>query len=267
MCPVCQGRLAALEGVWVCQDRHSFDRAREGYVNLVLAQHRRSAEAGDPKDSLRHRRRFLEAGYYAPLAAALAELVLQSGPHSLLDVGCGEGYYLRQLALLPDAAVSLYGVDVSKEAIRLAARAAPQIDFAVANTHRLPVVPQSVAAVLQVFSPSAPQQVRRALIDKGLFIEVKPGAAHLQAFRAMIYEQAARHAQAQVPDGFELHHRQSVTFPLELPTGADVAGLIEMTPYKWHMDPDTYARVSALTQLQDTADFAVSVYRKSGAAR
>lgn len=266
MCPVCQQGLAVSDGGWVCEQSHSFDRAREGYVNLVLAQHRRSAAAGDPKDSLRHRRSFLEAGYYAPLASMLADLLHEEGPASVLDVGCGEGYYLRQLGAAPssDTGVRLYGVDVAKEAIRLAARAAPQADFAVGNTYRLPVMTESVAAVVQIFAPSAAVQVQRVLCNEGLFIEVKPGPVHLQAFRAMIYDQPNIHAEAPVPEGFELRIRESVTFPLVLPTGTDVAGLVEMTPYKWHMDPDTYGQVRALTQLEDTADFAVSVYQKTG---
>ncbi len=262
MCPVCSQALVHRPSSFACPAGHSFDIAREGYVNLVLAQHRRSAAAGDPKDSLRHRRTFHAGGHYAPLAVRLVELLATEGADSVLDVGCGEGYYLRQLLHAPwSGDLRLYGVDVAKEAIRLASRAAPQIDYAVGNTYRLPVRDTCVAAVLQVFSPSAAEQIQRVLLPDGLFIEVTPGPHHLQAFRAMIYESAQAHNEAPVPSGFRLQQSESVTFPLRLSEPEAVAGLVEMTPYKWHMNPVTYGQVRALTALQDTADFTIKLFR------
>ena len=265
MCPVCEMALVREGGAFLCETGHNFDVAREGYVNLVLAQHRRSPMAGDPKQSLRHRRRFLDGGHYAPLASALIDLLRAEAPDGILDVGCGEGYYLRQLAASPLlSGVRLYGVDVAKEAIRLAAKATPHADHAVGNTHRLPVLPGAVGAVLQVFAPSAPQQVCRVLRDAGLYIEVKPGARHLETFRAMIYDEAQAHVAADVPAGFCLERSERVTYPLILRRPEDVAALIEMTPYKWHMDRATYGRVQGLTELDDTADFSVCLYRPTG---
>jgi 23S rRNA (guanine745-N1)-methyltransferase len=262
MCPVCEQRLDRGEKSFTCVADHSFDIAREGYVNLVLVHHRRSAVAGDPKQSLKHRRLFLDAGHYAPLAAALADLLGRSSPESVLDVGCGEGYYLRQWAATSlSQGVRQYGVDVSKEAVRLATKAAPQVDHAVGNTYRLPVLDSSVAALLQVFAPSDPQQVRRVLRSEGVFIEVKPGPRHLQTLRGMIYDQPQHHAEAQIPEGFSLMTAEQITFPLILSSPEDVAGLVEMTPYKWHMNPETYGRVRELTRLQDTAEFAIRMFR------
>jgi 23S rRNA (guanine745-N1)-methyltransferase len=267
MCPVCEGPLARGEKSFACAAGHSFDIAREGYVNLVLAQHRRSAAAGDPKDSLRHRRAFLDEGHYAPLAAALVDLLAGEAPDRVLDAGCGEGYYLRQLALSPAlGGVRLYGVDVAKEAIRLAAKAAPSIEFGVGNTYRLPVLGSSVAAVLQVFAPCAPQQLRRVLRAGGLFLEVKPGPRHLEVLRAMIYDQPQAHTGGEIPEGFEALGVERVTFPLILRQPGEVAGLVEMTPYKWHMNPETYGRVRELTELEDTADFAIGLFRPMGDA-
>ena len=267
MCPVCEGPLARGEKSFACAAGHSFDIAREGYVNLVLAQHRRSAAAGDPKDSLRHRRAFLDEGHYAPLGAALVDLLAREAPDSVLDAGCGEGYFLRQLAVSPSlGGVRLYGVDVAKEAIRLAAKAAPRIEFGVGNTYRLPVLDSSVAAVLQVFAPCAPQQLRRVLRAGGLFLEVKPGPRHLEVLRAMIYDQPQAHTEGEIPAGFEALGVERVTFPLTLRQPGDVAGLVEMTPYKWHMNPETYRRVRELTELEDTADFAIGLFRPIGDA-
>ena len=262
MCPVCSEGLVRGPSTFACPAGHSFDIAREGYVNLVLAQHRRSAAAGDPKDSLRHRRAFHQGGYYAALAARLVELLATEGANSVLDVGCGEGYYLRQiLYALRSGDVRLYGVDVAKEAIRLASRAAPEIDHAVANTFRLPVRDRCVAAVLQVFSSSDAEHIQRVLRPDGLYIEVTPGPRHLQAFRALLYDAPQAHNEAPVPSGFRLQRTERVTFSLGLSDPEAVAGLVEMTPYKWHMNPVTYGHVRALTEWQDTADFTISLFR------
>jgi 23S rRNA (guanine745-N1)-methyltransferase len=197
-----------------------------------------------------------------PLAARLVAVLATEGADSVLDVGCGEGYYLRQLLHAPGSgAVRLYGVDVAKEAIRLASRAAPQIDHAVANTYRLPVRDASVAAVLQVFAASAADHIRRVLLPDGLFIEVTPGPRHLQAFRAMIYDAPQAHNEAPVPPGFRLQQTERMTFSLRLSESEAVAGLVEMTPYKWHMNPVTYGRVRDLTELHDTADFTINLFR------
>jgi 23S rRNA (guanine745-N1)-methyltransferase len=272
-CPVCETGLMRAPGRFACAAGHSFDIAREGYVNLVLAHQRRSPQSGDPKESLRQRRVFLEAGHYAPLATALvnalrAWLPGSLLPGSLLDVGCGEGWYLRQLAASPHLqGASLYGVDVAREAVRLAARAAPSIEYAVGNTFRLPVLPASVDAVVQVFAPSAPEQVRLALRQGGILVEVTPGPGHLRAYRELIYETPREHAPTPVPPGFEPLEEERVSFDLSLSGAPQVAALVEMTPYRWHMDPQTYARVQELTAWDDTADFRVAVYRpKEGTA-
>ena len=267
-CPVCEAGLRRTEAVYRCPAGHSFDVAREGYVNLVLAQHRRSPEAGDPKASVRSRRDFLEAGFYRPLAQALQEQVarLTSAPGATwLDAGCGEGYYLRRLAeALP--AARLHGVDLAKEGVRLAARVSPGIDYAVGNTFRLPVRTAAVDGVLQVFAPSAPAEVRRVLRPAGWFVRVTPGPEHLAGFRARIYESAQAHAATAVPAGFVEQDRQRVRFPLRLEGAETVAQLVEMTPYKWHMNPEVAADVARWTRLEDTADVVVSVAAVQGAS-
>lgn len=261
-CPVCEAGLARAPGRFSCAAGHSFDIAREGYVNLVLAHQRRSPQSGDPKESLRQRRVFLEAGHYAPLALALVDALSRRRPGALLDAGCGEGWYLRQLAASPTLeATRLYGVDVAREAVRLAARAAPTVDCAVGNTFRLPALPGSVDAVVQVFAPSAPEQVHRVLRPGGTFVEVTPGPGHLRAYRELIYETPREHAPTPAPTGFERVAEERVTFDLSLTGAEQVAALVEMTPYRWHMDPSTYARVQGLTAWDDTADFRVAVYR------
>src|SRR4051812_16725214 len=138
-CPVCHGPLREAERTWRCGEGHTYDVAKEGYVNLLITHQRRQREPGDSVEMLRARRAFLEAGHYAPLRDALAERVPGG---SVLDVGCGEGYYTRAVDTEVDRAqAGVWGVDIAKEAVRLAARrGGPGHRFAVASAYDLPVL-------------------------------------------------------------------------------------------------------------------------------
>src|SRR5688572_19551475 len=121
ICPNCRLPLAHGERVMRCADGHSFDVAREGYVNLLTGKPRRGAAAGDTAAMVRARRAFLERGHYAPLAAAVARGV--GSARIVADAGCGEGYYLGRLMTEPGLAGAVfYGTDVSKPAVAAAAK-------------------------------------------------------------------------------------------------------------------------------------------------
>ncbi len=97
ICPLDKQPLQLNERTWCCDNGHSFDIAKQGYVNLLPVQNKRSKDPGDSKAMVQARREYLNKGYYQPLAQALADTVLAMGSQALLDAGCGEGYYLRYL--------------------------------------------------------------------------------------------------------------------------------------------------------------------------
>jgi 23S rRNA (guanine745-N1)-methyltransferase len=128
-CPSCSELLSLNAKVWQCDNGHTFDCAKEGYVNLLLAQHKNSKAPGDSKEMVVARQQFLAQGYYRPLAdkigAIVADFVNNKTPLSLLDAGCGEGYYTGQvLDKLVQQGVSVIasGIDISKPAIIKAAK-------------------------------------------------------------------------------------------------------------------------------------------------
>lgn len=148
-CPNCQEVLTPCADGWRCQAGHSFDKARQGYVNLLLANQRNSKDPGDNRAMVAGRRDFLHQGHYQPLVTAMARLLdayctdpRQSGvvsePLAILDLGCGEGYYLKSLrqawALMEDPATCINGLDISREAIKRAATLLPQAQFCVASS-------------------------------------------------------------------------------------------------------------------------------------
>lgn len=230
-CPNCALALQLSAVGATCAGGHSFDRARGGYLNLSVGG-RLSANStpGDTPDALAARRRFLAAGYYAPIAAALERAVgVPEGP--VLDVGCGEGYYLSKLDL-----PGLYGLDVAKSAVQMAARLLPDAQFVVGSAYRLPVLDGSVAAVMSVFAPHPFEEFQRVLQPGGRWVTVTPGPNHLQEMRPVLsgdseqraVERLARRAVA--PS--EAVAAQRLEFQLQL--GAEALhDLFFMTPIQW----------------------------------
>ena len=238
-CPHCAQPLLLSRTAATCVSGHSFDRAKGGHLNLMVAGRLRSgAVAGDTPDALAARRRFLSAGGYAPIAAALADAVGSAGgPASgrihgpVLDVGCGEGYYLSHLE-----ATSRYGLDVSKRAVQMAARLLPDATFVVGSAYRLPVQATSVAVVTSVFAPHPLEEFGRVLRPGGRWVTVTPGPMHLVEMRPATDATTGSKAidrqrrRADAPEGAETATR--LQFELEL-DDATADDLFLMTPLRW----------------------------------
>ncbi len=230
-CPNCALALQLSSSAAACANGHSFDRGRGGYLNLLVGGRLSAATTpGDTPAALAARRSFLGEGYYAPIAAALAAAVgVPDGP--ILDVGCGEGYYLSQLDL-----VGLYGLDVAKSAVQMAARLLPDAQFVVGSAYRLPVLDGSVAAVLSVFAPHPFEEFRRVLQPGGRWVTVTPGPNHLREMRPLLSGEAERKAMERLARREVAPHEaaaaQRVEFELRL-SGQALRDLFYMTPIQW----------------------------------
>lgn len=230
-CPHCglPLRLGAISAT--CETGHSFDRGRGGYLNvLVGGRLAATATPGDTPDALAARRRFLTAGHYAPIAAALAHAV-GTPDGSLLDVGCGEGYYLSQLAL-----PNRYGLDVAKAAVQMAARLLPDVQFVVGSAYRLPVLDASVAVVTSVFAPHPIAEFERVLQSGGRWVTITPGPDHLREMRPVLSGESERKAgerlQRRADPPAEATTATRVQFQLALDAAA-LRELFYMTPIRW----------------------------------
>ena len=218
MCPHCAQPLEACESGLFCVNGHRFDRAREGYVNLLPVQHKRSKHPGDNAEMVRGRRALHQAQLYRPLAEALCDLVATcTDVSTLLDIGCGEGYYDGMLsARLSD--LSVYGVDIAKTAVRLAARDYRCHDYAVASSRNLPVMTSSIDLAMCIFSPVKDSEVARTVRPNGYYLEVGPAAQHLWELKTALYEQPRKHPllRRTIPDGIllregECHYEKQLT--------------------------------------------------------
>ena len=187
-CPICRSTLTAEAGAASCRcagaRTHCFDFSRRGYLNLAGPQ----AGVGDARDAILARRDFLDAGYYRPLADELDRLLCELGCQSVLDAGCGEGYYTDRIADGRD----VLGIDLSKDGIDHAARRARQSGsgaaFVVASLFSMPVADASFDAVVNLFAPCAEQEFDRVLKSGGYLILVGAGERHLMGLKRLIYD-------------------------------------------------------------------------------
>lgn len=157
-CPLCAQPLDREDRRYHCPQGHSFDRGAAGYVHLLPANQKHAKDPGDDKGMAAARNRFLSGDHYAPLRETLAQLALAHTPDRpvLLDAGCGEGYYsagLFQTLAQAGKSPRLAGVDLSKHALRRAAKRVPDGEFAVASVYHLPVADGVADLLVDCFSP------------------------------------------------------------------------------------------------------------------
>jgi 23S rRNA (guanine745-N1)-methyltransferase len=246
-----------------CAAGHSFDVAREGYVNLLLARHRRSRRPGDSDEMIAARRRFLATGAYDPLTSALAQLMASEAPGVVLDVGCGDGRHTRGL----EAGV-IAGADVSRRAVALAARAHRSGWYAVASAADLPVATAAIDVGLAVFGPVVPAELARVVRPGGAVLAAHPGPSHLAALRALVYADARPHEVKpplrDAPEWFEPAGAERLTFAVVAADAAVLTDLFAMTPYRWHAPPDMAERLAdaAREPFATAADVVITTYRR-----
>ncbi len=269
-CPL-DGSLLRQDGaVWRCPSGHSFDAAREGYVNLLPVQNKRSRDPGDSKEMVAARRRFLNAGHYQPIASAVGRMVLDGLPQraACLDAGCGEGYYLRQLAgAAAGRHLALLGLDISKWAVQAAARQQRDATWVVGSNANLPVLPQTLDRVICMFGFPVYGEFARVLKPGGELLQVDAGADHLRELREIIYPtlKPERRSEPEAPAGFSVAGAETLRFTVELKGAEPIADLLLMTPHLFRATAEGRARAAALTELSLTVDVRLLRLRRNAA--
>lgn len=269
-CPICAQGLDRQDSRYLCPQGHSFDRAVAGYVHLLPANKMHSKDPGDDKGMATARNRFLSGDYYAPLRDALAELALAYAPKwaDILDAGCGEGYYSAALyrALVQGGkAPKMAGVDLSKHALRRAAKREKAIEFAVASVYDLPVADRQADLLVNCFSPLALEEFLRVLRPGGLYFYVVPGARHLWELKEVLYSSPYPNEEKLTPyRGLRYLEVKEVDGSIHLPDQQTISDLFQMTPYFWKTPKEGAQRLSQLTELDTTISFRIHVFRKEG---
>lgn len=272
-CPICgeafkaenEGRSLVCMPKTAGGKRHSFDRAKSGYVNLDA----RHAGGGDSKELVRARTAFLESGAYEPISDAVNALLSEySERGTVIDAGCGEGYYTNRAArLFPQS--KFLGFDLSKSAIDAASRSAVNkgstAAFAVAGIFDLPVKNDSASAIMSLFAPCAETEFSRVLKKGGVLILVGAGEDHLLGLKRAIYDTPYRNTpRADLPMGMHLLTEKRLTYTAYLDSNEMVRNLFSMTPYAFRTSKRDTEKLNALKSLETEVDVFLSVYEKCG---
>lgn len=266
LCPVCSSTLGLIGKSYMCDKRHTFDMAKEGYVNFAIGK----SDGGDSAEMCASRRRFLAAGYYEKFSGLINKTLKEYIPDAkaLLDAGCGEGYYLRGVRKdYPEA--ELFGIDLAKEAVRLAAKSEKQVpperqrnSYCVGGIFELPFENGCFDGVLSVFAPVGDAENHRVLRDGGYMFVAGPGKTHLSGLKSAVYDvpydNPEKHREF---DGFCFEGKTCVEYEVTV-DGEFISDLFTMTPYYWKTSKKDAAKLEELSSLSTALSFEISVYKR-----
>lgn len=269
ICPLCQTNLSQTSNSQICANNHHFDIAKEGYLNLLPVNAKNSKNPGDNKAMMMARRAFLDSDGYLPLAKQLSALITQllSSKESptVLDLGCGEGYYTQHIAnSLPESSL-IHALDISKVAIRYAAKRYKKVSFCVASAYDVPLPSNSLDALVRIYAPSRESELQRLIKKGGYLITVTPAPRHLYQLRSKIYEQVNEHnSENEPPLGFTKVDQINLNYTLQITEEKVVKDLIQMTPFAWKFTTQKMQDLLNEKQWQVECDFNIEVYQKAG---
>lgn len=268
ICPVCGEKLDISGKSYVCANRHTFDMAKSGYVNLLPTNNSGSVH-GDNKLMLRARRDFLEKGYYKPLRDAVCKTISHYcwDGSIILDAGCGEGYYTTAVKAIFDQseiAVEMYGIDISKDAVDMAAKRKSGVNFAAASVFHIPVQSYTCDIVLTMFAPYCGEEYSRILKKDGIMIMAIPSENHLWELKSKIYDTPYKNEVKDYHlDGFEFICAEKIAYTMKIYENSDILSLFSMTPYYYKTGKIEKERLNQLENLETQADFELLIYKKT----
>jgi len=272
ICPLCKTAFQKTNNTQICTNNHHFDIAKEGYLNLLPVNAKHSKNPGDNKTMMNARRDFLNSDGYLPLAEKVTELILSllsslrldDNGAQILDLGCGEGYYTNRLKDNLPKETTVNGLDISKVAIRYAAKRNKNINFCVASAYDVPLADNSLDVLLRIYAPSLDSELQRLVKIGGYLVTVTPAPRHLFELREKIYEQVNEHAQENsAPQGFTKTNQVKLNYPLHISDQKQLQDLINMTPFAWKFNPQMMADLIAEKSWCIECDFNIEIYQRN----
>lgn len=265
ICPICKSQLNIDGKTYACENNHSFDIAKQGYVNLLPVNQKHSDNPGDSKDMVLSRRAFLESGNYDCFTDKLCEIINShfegKKKITIADCGCGEGYYDGKLAAI-HCDFELYGFDISKEAVRYAAGKYKKFSYAVGSCFHMPLKSESFDLALNIFAPMVESEMLRILKKDGYMIYAVPGKSHLMGLKNVLYENTYENEEKHTEyDGFEFLERHSVKSEITV-NGEMGVNLFKMTPYYFKTELGAEEKIIKNNGFTTEIHFDFLVYRK-----
>ena len=263
-CPVCTASMQADEALKSCRcmgaRTHTYDFARSGYLNLT----RPGDGEGDLREAINARRLFLGSGYYEPLSNQINHILGELNAKTVLDAGCGEGYYTNRMATTDRAVL---GVDLSRAGIDAAAKQARQngtnAAFAVGSIFSIPVGDVTCDVVTNLFAPCCEGEFARVLKEDGYLILVGAGERHLMGLKEVLYENPYLNpGRADLPTQMKEIDRKRLTYTVTVEGREAIEALFSMTPYYWRTSEADHAKLNHIDSLTTELDFDIFTYKK-----
>jgi len=269
-CPLDGESLKYNTNHYLCPNGHSFDIARQGYVNLLPVQHKRSKQPGDSKAMVLARKQFLDEGIYRPVAEKLVETInlysVTNDVTSILDAGCGEGYYLDFLYRQNSSEneYACLGLDISKEAIIEAAKRNKDIAWVVGTNRNPPVLEKSIDIIFSIFGFHSFEGFAKAIKNKGNLIVVEPNKDHLRELRNVIYEEDKEvnsfNESLATQQGFKLLENIPLQFKTKALNQKLIANLLLMTPHFFRANKEGLLIAQQLNDICLTVDMTFRIF-------
>lgn len=264
ICPVCSSPLSEKGKSFVCPKNHSFDIARQGYVNLLPVQNKHSLNPGDTKEMLIARRNFLDGNKYLPICKSVIDAIKKYSvvpSPVLVDIGCGEGYYTS--AFEHECNARCIGIDISKDGVKMACSRSKNSAWLVATASQLPIADNSVDVVTAMFSLLLQDEYARILKKGGCVVEVTVGTNHLIELKKIIYDELFEQHKhpSDCGDKFDELMRREYNRKISL-DNSELKNLLLMTPHFWRIHRERREKLEALEHLDLTVDYWVRVLRK-----
>ena len=266
-CPICHELLSARGSGATCVNNHQFDRARQGYLNLLASNKKRSKQPGDDQTMVAARTRFLNHGYYQSVVQALLDELrsFDCAEQCILDAGCGEGFYTSAIKTQLTGS-EVCGVDISKQAVMAASRRSKEVTWLVASVSELPLMAQQFDAIVSIFSRCHWAEFARVLKAGGYIVTLTPTENHLMALRQVIYDQVRpypkdKHVQ-DLPANLQVLGSHTLSQVMRLDNNQAIMDLLTMTPHYWHVNKHQKEQLRQLEHLVCALEMQVSVIQK-----
>lgn len=251
-CPKCNEELKKIEKSYKCCHNHTFDIAKQGYVNLYM---KNKTNSGDNSLMVKARTAFLEKDYYDFMRQNVKSKIKKGS--ILVDAGCGQGYYTKEFA---QNAKESYGLDLSKETVLYAAKQDKKTQYMVASLFYMPFFDESIDVVTSIFVPLGQDEIKRILKKDGTWIVVGPGPKHCLELKEKLYESVYENEMPEdTIDGFEMVSREIISDKKYVD---DVWSLLEMTPYRYKTAPVALEKIRNSEGFEVTFEFVITEWRK-----
>ena len=267
-CPNCSEQLLKVEAnnLYKCINNHSFDMAKQGYVNLLISNKNKDLHHGDSKEMLEARKAVLWNGYYKSISDTLNRRVLGLVKEncSVLDAGSGIGYYLIELKKNLNQNIDYYGIDISKKGIIESAKKEKDIHWIVGSTAKLPFMDESVNVIISIFSPITLSEVERVLKPGGKFIVISPNEHHLLELKEEVYETILSRNYDQnemISNVLTKSYSETILDEVDFKKD-DLRNLLLMTPHYWRSSVESKEKLYSLDSLKVSIDVKLIEYTK-----